>query len=317
MIALRKRLSTLARRAAPVIAGLLLVAMVLRRVWRDELVWTAPTFYALPLPVHVLGWIFLTTVWWKVNRRLRWLCVAAAVCPAVLWWMNTKSLRGEAVAASGEGPRVFLWNIGHVRAVPPALHELITELAPDAVVLAEAENLGAAGMAELMKQHDGFRAVELEDGVSCLVRGTFSPPSSRQLGWRVSVNVVTATFARLPGEYRLCLTDIPPFPPVPRTDYLDAIRKEAGEGKRTIIAADFNTPLDSAGFDAWRREYRHGFADCESWHGPLETWCFGVPVLAIDHIWMSQDLAPRSARKESRFGQDHSWLFVECGTAAP
>jgi hypothetical protein len=318
----RKFLTHVLRWMAPWLAGLLLVALVLRHFWRDYYAWTAPAFYALPLPLHVAGWLLLTLIWRNVNRRLAWLCAVGVVCSSVLWWMNTKSLRGESAAAaaspaSPDGPRILFWNIGHTDNVPAALHDLITELQPDMIGLAEAENLGVAGFAELREKHAGFQAVQLQDGAACLVRGAFPPPSSRILGLRVAVNFVTATFSRIPGEWRICLTDLPPWPPLPRTDFLDTIRRLAGTGPRTIVAGDFNTPLDSSGFDAWRADFHHGFADCAAWSGPLETWGFGIPILAIDHIWMSRDLAPRAARKAPRLGQDHSWLFVECGRSAP
>lgn len=92
---------------------------------------------------------------------------------------------------------------------------------------------------------------------------------------------------------------------------------DAAGHPRTIIAGDFNTPLDASGFDSWRAKLNHGFADCAAWSGPLETWGFGVPVLAIDHIWMSPDLAPVAAQKGARLASDHSWLLVECGMPAP
>lgn len=311
-----QKLARFVRRAAPVGAGVLLAALVMRHVWRDEYVWSAPTFYALPLPLHVAGWMVLGLIWWKVNRRLAWMCLAGVIFSAVLWWMNTTKLRGDATAGAGDGPRVLFWNIGHTNKVPAALHELIKQLEPDVIGLAEAENLETGGFAELMKEHPGFRAVQLPQGVACLAKGHFSTPVSDELARRVSVSVCTVVLSRIPGEWRLCMTDLPPMPPLPRTDYLDRIRREAGAGPRTIVMADFNTPLDAAGFDAWREDYYHGFADCAAWSGPLETWACGLPLLAIDHIWMSKDYAPRAAQKAPRWLQDHSWLFVEWAPAA-
>src|SRR5690349_9460041 len=140
---MRRRIRSLLkflRRAAPFGAALLMLALVMRHLWRDEFVWSAPTFYALPLPLHAAGWLILGLLWWKPNRRLAWLCAAGVICSAVLWRMNTTRLRGEAPAADGDGPRVLWWNIGHTHKVPAALHELITELKPDMIGLAESEN---------------------------------------------------------------------------------------------------------------------------------------------------------------------------------
>lgn len=312
-----QKLLNLLRRLSPFFAGLLLVALVLRIGWRDTMAWTAPPFYALPLPLHMAGWLWLAGMWWRSGRRRTWMSVMMAALCALVWVVTTHALRREFPGSTQQGPLVFFWNIGHTQTVPKALHELITELDPDVVVLAESERLGAAGFAELTEQHPGFRAAELEDGVACMVRGSFTPPASRQLSPRAWVNVLSATFTRLPGEWRLCLTDIDPWPPLPRHALLSEIHKEAAGHPRTIIAGDFNTPLDSAGFDSWRAAFHHGFADCAAWHGPLETWGYGVPVLAIDHIWMSPDLVPVAAKKGACLASDHSWLLVECGMPAP
>ncbi len=305
------------RRWSPVAAALLALALAVRLTLRDTVAWAAPAFYALPLPVHIACWLFLAGLWWGKARRMAWLGVSLAAGCAALWAAALHSLRREFPGVTQQGPRVFFWNIAHTHTVPAALHELITELDPDAVILAESEQLGAARFAELTKRHPGFKAIELKDGVACLVRGSFSPPASRRLAPLAWVNVVEATFTRVPGEWRLCLSDIDPWPPLPRDALLSEIHRTAAGHPRTIIAGDFNTPLDSAGFDAWRDTLHHGFADCAAWSGPLETWGFGMPLLAIDHIWMSPDLVPVSAQKGARLASDHSWLLVECGVRTP
>jgi len=66
-------------------------------------------------------------------------------------------------------------------------------------------------------------------------------------------------------------------------------------------------------FDEWRDNFHHAHADCPAFHGPLETWGFGFPILAIDHLWLSPDLVPLRADKGSHFRQDHSWILVETG----
>ena len=84
---------------------------------------------------------------------MAWLGVSLAAGCAALWAAALHSLRREFPGVTQQGPRVFFWNIAHTHTVPAALHELITELDPDAVVLAESEQLGAARFAELTKRH--------------------------------------------------------------------------------------------------------------------------------------------------------------------
>ena len=53
----------LLRRISPLAAGLLLIALLLRYVWRDTLTFSAPLFYALPLPLHMTAWLWLAGLW--------------------------------------------------------------------------------------------------------------------------------------------------------------------------------------------------------------------------------------------------------------
>ncbi len=301
------------RRLAPYVAGLLLLALALRVLWRDTYPFSAPTFYALPLPLHLAGWLWLTGVWWKPQRRRAIGSVSMAALMALFWTVQTKRLCREIEIPSGPGPRVFFWNIGHVRAVPAALHELLDEHSPDIAAFAEAENLGDDGERQLRERHPGFALLHLPEGMICMVNGQASLLSSRKLPRRSVVSLLTAKLNRFPEEWRICLTDIGPLPPLSREPNLTEVYETAFGHPRTIIAGDFNTPLDSAAFDRWRESYHHGFADCSSWHGTLETWAFGLPILAIDHIWMSPDLVPVSATKAPRRWQDHSWIMVDCG----
>jgi hypothetical protein len=303
----------LLRRTAPFVAGFLLLALLLRFIWRDTRSFSAPSFYALPLPLHLAGWLWLTGLWWRPQRWNALGSLAMAAFMALLWTVQTKRLCREIAAPSSPGPRVFFWNIGHTHAVPDALHELLTEFSPDIAAFAEAENLGSSGQTELRERHPGYEVKSLPLGMVCMVKGRAPMLTSRDLPQRSVVMLLTVKLTRFSGEWSVCLTDIGPLPPLPREPLLREVYNTAFGHPRTIILGDFNTPLDSAAFDPWRTSFHHGFADCSAFHGSLETWAFGLPILAIDHIWMSPDLVPVSAKKAPRRWQDHSWIMVDCG----
>jgi hypothetical protein len=232
---------------------------------------------------------------------------------ALLWTVNTKNLCREIAGPSGKGPRIFFWNIGHTHTVHAALHELLDELSPDIAAFAEAENLGVKGHRELQSRHPAYEVLSLPEGMVCMVKGHASLQSSRDLPQSSVVQMLNASLTGFPGDWNICLTDVGPMPPLPREPILTEVFKTAAGHPRTFVIGDFNTPLDSAAFDPWRTTFHHGFADCSAWHGLLETWAFGLPILAIDHIWMSPDLVPVAARKAPRRWEDHSWLMVDCG----
>jgi hypothetical protein len=301
------------RRLSPFLAWLLLVALLLRFVWRDTRSFSAPTFYALPLPLHMAGWLWLTGAWWKPHRWRSAGSLGMAALMALLWTVQTKHLCREIPGPSAKGPRIFFWNIGHTHEVTEALHSCLTEFSPDIAAFAEAENLGSKGRSELMAKHPGYEVHTLSVGMVCMLRGHAFLMSTRALQQKSVVQVLSAGLTDFPGDWRICLTDIGPMPPLPREPIISEIYKDAGTNPRTFVLGDFNTPLDSAAFDPWRTTFHHGFADCSTWHGLLETWAYGLPILAIDHIWMSPDLVPVAAKRGTGAWEDHSWIMVDCG----
>ena len=259
------------RRLAPGAAVVLLFALAARGLWRDGMAFSAPTFYALPLPLHVAGWGARAALWWRPARLRSFLRLALATFCGGYWWFNTASLRREIAAQSpAPGPVVLFWNIGHTHEVPARIHELILEHEPDAAAFAEAENLGEAGRTELLARHAGHDVISVPGGMVCMVKGRATLQSHRALPQRSWVVMVEAAFTRLPGQvWHLCLADVGPLPPLPRLPILTEIFTTTRNQPRTIVAGDFNTPLDAMAFDEWRGAFYHAHADCPAWGGAL------------------------------------------------
>jgi len=71
----------------------------------------------------------------------------------------------------------------------------------------------------------------------------------------------------------------------------------------TIVMGDFNTPVDSAWFEGARRDFVHVFE--EAGHGLLATWPVPMPVLALDHVWVSLSTRVACARIGWTWASDH------------
>lgn len=299
------------RRIAFAAAGILVVAAFLRAVARDEWWISATLFYALPLTVQAVAWVVLALVW----RRRRWLRAWALAMAAgcFLWWTLAlwQPLDVHKLRTSDRSVNVLFWNIGHRESLPESLGTLILERQPEFVGLAESEKLDRIAMTELQLAVPGYEVLQMPDGMIAMVRGKAKVISSKWLKQRSRVHVVAAQLTSMPElTWRFVLCDVGPWPPLPRTEILDEQLRQAGEEPRTIVVGDFNTPIDSAGFDAWHRRFEHGIADCADYDGPPETWCFGLPLLSIDHQWGSRDLVSAKAEKGSQLFMDHQWVLV-------
>lgn len=308
----RPRLIRCLRLLAPWGAALLTAAAALRFGLRDTSALSAPLFYALPLPVQAAGWLLLMLIWWPL-KALRCLTLAAALGTAA-WWSLASWQRlplNAPASSAGEEVTVLFWNIGHRTAPPPRLLELLRTRQPDFAALAESEELPPDARDQLTAALPGSQLLRLPDGMIALVRGSIQLTATHALPQKSSLHLTTVTLSRLPAlSWQFILADIGPWPPLPRTHILDAMRALLSDSPRTLIAGDFNTPFDSAAFDPWRTRFRHGLAHCPAFTGPLETWGAGLPLLAIDHQWCSPDLQPAAAEKAWELPLDHQWLLI-------
>lgn len=280
----------------------------------DRVQFASALFYMLPLPLLICG--TLLTAW---LHRSRWLVLMVALIGASslssAWrhasWGRPENAAESLPAKTGDPVRVLFWNINHPSKAPRALDRQIIRLRPDIVGIAESERLTAPELKRLRQAHPDYTVTRLPEGLLLLTRGTVVVQQSVRLEYRSHVFVVEVQIRGQTEPWRVVFADLGPWPLRPRTPRLDAVRSIAGIGPRTLIMGDFNTPLDATGFQRWRTLYRHGLADCPHYRGPVETWPFGLPLLAIDHLWCSREMLPFEAEKGWSVPRDHAWIFAE------
>ncbi|MDB6134187.1 MAG: endonuclease/exonuclease/phosphatase family protein [Verrucomicrobiales bacterium] len=287
---------------------LTMASLMVRLTVRDAFVWSAALFYIAPWPVMLLAWPVLG--WWRRGKRGALPLAAAGLAVTVAGWMlgpGPPPVRME--GTPGMPVKVMFWNIGHRSSLPAELHELADRFQPDILAVAEAENIRAEERASFVQRHPGYRIESFRDSLQVALRGqaTVRPPFRVMAGTRA--HLLEIRLAGREEPWTLLLADLPPMPLTPRTDRTDQLRKLAGNGPRTLILGDFNTPYDSCAFDSWRRDFHHGLSQASVTPGPA-MWPIGLPLLAIDHVWMSKDLIPLQAWKGTPLGHDHAWQII-------
>lgn len=295
---------------------LTLCALAVRMTVRDGLAWSAALFYISPWPLLFLAWPVLG--WWRRRMRFSWQTAAAGLAVTVAGWWLQPGIPALPVAAAPEGAplKVMFWNIGHPKKIPAEVHELITLHRPQLLVLAEAEKLTSQEKTGFEQRHPGYRIVSCEGGLVAAVQGNLTLERSQYLAYRTRVHGLTAHFEGRPEPWHLVLADLGPWPLLPRTDRTNRILEMAGNQPRTLVIGDFNTPYESTSFDSWRQNWHHGLAQAPDSPG-LPTWPIGLPLLAIDHVWMSRDLTPVAALKGTPWWFDHAWQIITIQPGKP
>ncbi len=78
---------------------------------------------------------------------------------------------------------------------------------------------------------------------------------------------------------------------------------------RVIVLGDFNTPHTSILFDRLRESFRQTFE--ASGRGLITTWPSLLPVLALDHIWVSEGLTPVRTVLRRTLHSDHALVMAD------
>ena len=75
------------------------------------------------------------------------------------------------------------------------------------------------------------------------------------------------------------------------------------------LAGDFNTPHTSIYFAQFRRAFKNVFE--ETGNGWFPTWSGYIPILALDHIWLSPHLYPVRTEYHRNSHSDHAMIVTQ------
>ena len=146
-----------------------------------------------------------------------------------------------------------------------------------------------------------------------LVRGEIQSIEFQEFGTKSRLVVARIIVSGMPA--RVVLVDLEANPLSRRKlllDHLNTVAASPFDGP-TLVLGDFNTPGDSVWFGELRRTYSEVLEKAGS--GLLATWPFPLPLLGLDHIWVSKDLTPVCAGKRSGWRSDHSQVWSELAFA--
>ncbi len=84
------------------------------------------------------------------------------------------------------------------------------------------------------------------------------------------------------------------------------IKSKINHKDDVIILGDFNTPIESMHYSFLKSNFNNAFE--VKGNGFRETWFWNLPVLSIDHVWISKNLNIIETQKIKTWKSDHSIL---------
>ena len=203
---------------------------------------------------------------------------------------------------------MVLWNISrpldHEQAFIPVLRETGAE-----IILLVESGANTDARRRFWQSHFPDHHVYLSGGgVTLLSTYPASNMTMRQLNWRARIG--TYDLATPVGTLSIVGVDIESSPFVWRKPSIDHVYEiAAAKSHPVIILGDFNTPHTSALFGDFRRSFQQTFE--ASGRGRITTWPAFCPMLALDHIWLSEDFVPLKTTTRRTGHSDHAMVLAE------
>ena len=268
----------------------LCVVIVIHITIKDYFYLSSLLFYATPLPLIVLGILFLLLF---VKTFARKYYILAAFGIAVIWFARSYSFTPETNTKNAF--EVVLWNAYRTQNFEDAFRE--SGKIPDVMVLIECDE---KEFDQIQKKYPNYHFQLTEEAV-----GIFSKtPINIHSNTTTKQNVTIVHFSTQSTHfYAIDVTaNIKFF----REPMLKSVISEIKTEEKTIILGDFNTPFESLFFKNFKKKYQHAFT--EKGNGFRETWFWNIPLLSLDHIWVSNDLEILKTEKITTWKSDHSML---------
>jgi len=269
---------------------------------RDGVPLASSVFYALPLPL-VSALILAAGLLWLGNRRRRIAvgCALAALLTAGLW--AREAFHAHECPPGRDGVLVMMWNTARGFGGWSAVAERVASFDADIVGLVEAGGSGDDRRAFWKKFFPGYEVQLHGGGLVILARGHILEHRTLRLDGSSSCGEVWIEIAG--RRVRVLLVDAVVRPFSDRSEMLATVFDLARTSPDvpTIVMGDFNTPVDSVWFENARRDFVQAFE--QAGDGLMATWPVPLPVMAIDHVWVSRQTKVLCAYLGWTWASDH------------
>ncbi|MDD7884794.1 endonuclease/exonuclease/phosphatase family protein [Flavivirga sp. 57AJ16] len=254
-------------------------------------------FYTFPLPIIILIVLVLSVF---IGRRFRKYNLLLGTLLLVIWLGRSFKIHIPEDIKENDLEVVF-WNASHERNFQDVFNE--NDAIPDVVVLVEYH--GDILKKTKLKYLDYYFYKHPVKEI-----GVFS---------KTPINIKKV----MPSKYKSTVinfetngvnfyaVDVSGSMDVPRSWELEFVTEAITQTKNTVVLGDFNVPFESMYLDKIKMNFNHAFS--EKGNGFRETWFWNIPLLSLDHIWVSKDLETLKAVKIGTFKSDHSMIKAVVG----
>lgn len=270
-----------------IIVGLLVIHFVLK----ESSYQSSLFFYTFPLPIIILIIVLLSIF---LSRKMRKYNLAIAFILLIVWFSGSLKFH---IADNVEETdiEVVFWNASHDRGFEETFK--VNGGIPDVLVLVEMTENDFNKLQKKFPDYYFYKSVREIGIFSKLALKVVNEKSSKYNSTLINFETFGINFHAV---------DVSASMDVPRAWELGFINSLIKDTQNTIILGDFNVPFESVHLNKIKEEFNHAFS--KKGNGFRETWFWNLPLLSLDHIWVSKDLKVLKTEKVNTFKSDHSMI---------
>lgn len=272
-------------------AAIILALLAIHFVFKEYNYQSSLLYYTFPIPVIILAVLLLSIF---LNRKFRKFNLIIASILLIFWLSRSFKISFSETINETDLEVVF-WNASHYRTFNEAFK--VNKGIPDIMVMVE----GCRNdIEELEKEYPNYHFYLSDEEIAIFSKTAISKIEEKKEIFS------TAVIAFKVNEINFYAVDVTASMNVPRAWGLDFVDSHITKKDHAVILGDFNVPYESDYLENIKTDFNHAFN--EKGNGFRETWFWNVPLLSLDHIWVSKDLEILKTEKIGTFKSDHSML---------
>lgn len=258
---------------------------------KDSTYDTSLFFYAFPLPIIIIVILVLSIFLTKKRRKYN---LILAVVLLIIWLSRSFRISFIENVKLSDIEIVF-WNASRDNNLEKVFME--ADIIPDVLVLSEPKE---SNFKALQLKYPNYFFYKSEGEIEVFSKSPLLIIKDVKSKFRTSV----VHFKTKGIEFYAI--DVMGSTDVPRSWELNFVNSVVKNIENTVVLGDFNLPYESLLFKDIKENYNHFFS--KNGNGFRETWLWNLPILSLDHIWISKDLDIINSRKINTMQSDHSMI---------
>ncbi|NCO62336.1 MAG: hypothetical protein GW839_02035 [Flavobacteriales bacterium] len=269
--------------------AIIVTLLAIHFVIKERSYWESIYFYMLPLPV-IIAIVLILSVFlkqWKYN------IILAGILTMIWLGRSFKIHIPEAVTENDL--EIVFWNASRENQFEMSLKE--NGEIPDILVLVESSKNDLKSLQKRFPKYHFFKSNRELFIFSKTPLKVYSDDTSNYNSSVINFNTAGINFYAV---------DVTGSADVPRNWELTYVNQLIKKTNNTVVLGDFNVPFESKFLNPLKNNFYHAFN--KKGNGFRETWFYNLPVLSLDHIWVSKDLKILKTQKLFTTKSDHGLL---------